>query len=117
MEKNFELGIYIRKRWQEIADLHKLEITFNGLAALSSFKIVSNHENLYKSFISQEMLKRGFLASNAFYASTAHDQSVIDNYIQNLEPIFAKIAECESSQDANEILDGPEAHTGFGRLN
>jgi glutamate-1-semialdehyde 2,1-aminomutase len=63
------------------------------------------------------MLKKGFLATNLFFASTAHSQEIIDNYFEKIEPIFFTIKECEAGRDIASLLDGPICHSGFKRLN
>ena len=39
----------------------------------------------YKSFITQEMLKKGFLASTHFYACTEHSDEHFRKYFEALE--------------------------------
>ena len=46
------------------------------------------------------MLKKNYLASTLTYLSTAHSHSIIDKYIDELEPIFKVLGECE---DGNKI--------------
>jgi glutamate-1-semialdehyde 2,1-aminomutase len=79
-----------------------------------------NYDNAaaYKTLITQEMLKKGFLASTHFYASTAHKEEHLESYFNALDPIYATIAKCESDVlNINNLLDGPVCHSGFKRLN
>ena len=46
--------------------------------------------------ITQEMLKKGFLASTSVYVCTEHSNEIIDRYIEALDPIWAKIKNCEN---------------------
>ena len=71
----------------------------------------------YKTFITQELLKKKFLASNTCYLSIAHTDEIIENYIELLEPVFKKIAKCESGENIDSLLEGPVCHDGFRRLN
>jgi hypothetical protein len=72
----------------------------------------------YKTFITQEMLKKGFLASTNFYASIAHSDSDFESYFQELNIIFNVINNCETGLlNINELLEGPVCHSGFKRLN
>ena len=59
------------------------------------------------------MLKRGFLASTAFYASYAHTNSIINRYADAVKEVFALI---RNMGDKEPQLDGPICHTGFQRL-
>ena len=67
--------------------------------------------------ITQEMLKKGFLASNAVYVCIEHSKKVVDKYIEALDPIWAKIKKCEEGLVVETLLDGPVCHGGFKRLN
>ena len=64
------------------------------------------------------MLKKGFLASNRFYASIAHSNEVLDSYFNALDETLNSISVI--SDNKNEIinrLNGPIRHSGFKRLN
>ena len=83
-----------------------------------SFNIDCKNKNYYKTYITQEMLKRGILASTNFYACTEHTQEHIDNYLSHLDEIFDTISKCELGDvDIRDLLDGRVCNTGFGRLN
>ena len=49
----------------------------------------------YKTLIAQEMLKRGYLASNSVYVCTEHTQEIISEYEKALDEVFKIISECE----------------------
>jgi len=112
-----EIGMDIRKRWKQLGEQFQFKIEISGLAALSSFHIVSEHWLAYKTFITQEMLKRGILAANSIYVCVAHTAPVIDRYFAELEQIFKRIQDFEGGEDVYACLDGPVCHTGFKRLN
>jgi glutamate-1-semialdehyde 2,1-aminomutase len=63
------------------------------------------------------MLKKGYLASNSVYSSIEHTPDIVNNYFENLEPIFLLIQECENGKDINSLLQGEVSHSGFKRLN
>ena len=107
----------MKKTWQRIADKYNLEIIQKGIPALASFNFTGSNALAYKTFITQEMLKRGYLASNICYLSTAHSTSIIDEYATNLDPIFEAIAECENGRNISDLIDGSICHSGFQRLN
>lgn len=110
-------GQELRRRWQEIADLHGLKISHNGLAALSGFTIQSSKAVEYKTLITQEMLKKGYLASTSCYTCLAHTNDIIERYIDALNKVFAIIAECEDGRSIEDLLKGPVCHSTFRRLN
>ena len=116
-EKITATGEMITKKWKELAKEFDLSITTTGLAALTGFSFKSSNALAYKTFITQEMLKVGYLSATAFYTSTSHTREIISEYFKALKPIFAIIKECEEGRDIMNLLEGPIAHNGFKRLN
>ena len=116
-EHAIEVGNCIRKIWSRTASVHDLKITISGLPALSSYSINSDNSLAYKTLLTQEFLKRGYLAGTIFYACKAHALDKFDEYSEILDGIFGLISECEQGRDINELLDGPICHAGFKRLN
>lgn len=113
-----ETGRQIAVRWQEMANRHSLELSTAGLPALISFSFASEDHLKYKTLITQEMLKRGFLASNSVYVSMAHTEPILEKYFGELEGVFQVIADCEKGEkNVSELLEGPVCHAGFKRLN
>ena len=111
-------GNKVRKGWEKLAAKFKINTQISGIPALSSLTFSSTDHLKYKTLITQEMLKKKYLAGTLFYASTAHTDEIINNYITELEPIFYTISECEKENlNIDEILEGPLAHSGFKRLN
>ncbi len=120
-EKSFEqidtIGKYINKKWLALGEEYNLDLHVEGLPSISHFAF--NEDNLErKTYITQEMLKRGYLASNSFYISNAHDEKSADLYLNNLGEVFSEISEFrEKSINLLEKLDGDICHSGFQRLN
>ena len=92
-----------------------MEIT--GLPALSNFTIPDTTWPAYKTLITQEMLKRGYLASNSVYVCTHHTPEIVDKYFNNLDEVFEIIQRCVEGIEPATFLNGPIAHSGFRRLN
>jgi glutamate-1-semialdehyde 2,1-aminomutase len=116
-ERITETGLSIRKGWQSLADKHGLEIEQWGLPALAGFTFKSPHALAYKTLITQEMLKKGYLAGNSVYVCTEHTPEVLAGFLDDLEPIFALIKESEEGHDVKTSLKGPVCQSGFERLN
>lgn len=112
-----QTGLNIRERWQKLAVKHGLGVSHWGLPALTGYTFKSDSALAYKTLITQEMLAKGYLASNCVYVSTEHTQEVVDGYFEALEPLFALIKECEEGRDVMGLLKGPVCHGGFRRLN
>ena len=111
-----ELGNHIKQTWQILAGSHSIEIIQTGLPALASFSF-KNEPLVSKTFFTQEMLKRGYLASNSFYPSTAHCKQTLDLYFENCNDVFALISSHMHSGDLIDSLETPICQSGFSRLN
>ncbi|MAS82506.1 MAG: glutamate-1-semialdehyde aminotransferase [Legionellales bacterium] len=116
-ERITQTGQSIGERWQVLADKYELPITINGLASMISFSMTVSDRIKYKTLITQEMLKKEFLATSTIYVCTEHTPDLVDQYFTALDPIFALIKECEEGRKVDAMLDGPICHEGFKRLN
>jgi len=117
-EKITDTGSKMQKGWLNLAKTNNLDITVSGISAMTSYAFNSKHAAAYKTLITQEMLKKGFLASTNFYACTAHSDEYLDMYFDVLGDVYKRISKCESEVlDINTLLDGPICHSGFKRLN
>ena len=110
-------GLNIRKRWQLLADQHGLGIQHWGLPSLTGHTFQSKNALAYKTLITQEMLGKGYLASNSVYVCTEHTPDIVDGYFDALDSIFGLIKECEEGRDVMTLIKGPTCHAGFTRLN
>ena len=61
------------------------------------------------------MLDRGYLAGPNLYASLAHTPTILDEYFQAMELVFAEIAENDDDELRALLPDGL-AQSGFRRL-
>lgn len=112
------IGLDNKRRWQEMADKYELKITQWGIPALAGYNFDSPDHLAYKTYITQEMLKKGFLAGNSMYPSIAHTPEVMDAYFEALDPVFERIKEFEDGKkNVREYLEGPICQSGFKRLN
>ena len=116
-EKITQTGKSIRQGWQALADKYNLRLKHWGLPSLTGFTFESPQALEYKTLLTQEMLAKGYLASNCVYVCTEHKKDIIDNYFTALDPIFKLIRDCEDGRDVSSLLNGPVCHDGFARLN
>ena len=112
-----DIGLFIRQEWENIANKHELDIDIWGLPALSGFTFSGNNSLAYKTYITQEMMSKGFLAGNCVYACIEHTQETVRDYLNAIDPIFKVIKECEEGRDIDKLIKGPLCHSGFKRLN
>lgn len=111
-------GTKMQEGWRKLAAEHGISITVAGIPALSTYSFIGEHALAYKTFVTQEMLKKGFLASTNFYAATAHTDEDLKNYFNALDGVYTVIELHEKGEtDIYKLLEGPLCHSGFKRLN
>jgi glutamate-1-semialdehyde 2,1-aminomutase len=112
-----QTGRDINEGWLALARKHGLPIEVSGLPSMTSWSLPSKNMLAYKTLVTQEMLAKGYLASNSIYVCTEHSPQIVKGYLENLDPIFGLIRECEDGRDVNALLKSPVCHSGFRRLN
>ena len=111
-----KIGNLIKKGWAEIADSHGLKINVSGIPPLPAFVFDYKEKQALHTLFTQEMLKRGFLASKSVYASYAHKEKHIKKYLENVDEVFKIMRKAIHNGNVYRLLKGPVAHTGFKRL-
>jgi glutamate-1-semialdehyde 2,1-aminomutase len=110
------MGKYISAQWEKLAKKHELDMHVGGLPSLTHYGF--DKDNLLKkTIITQEMLKKGYLAGNSIYVCILHTKKVVDRYMKDLDGVLKMIKSAEDSGDLDKILKGPVCMTGFKRLN
>jgi glutamate-1-semialdehyde aminotransferase len=112
-----DTGNEIKRRWQQLADKNQILITQWGLPALAGFSFDSANNLAYKTYVTQEMLGKGYLVGNSIYVSIEHTPEILAGYFHELDILFAKIRDFEDGLDVMPLLKGPVCHAGFKRLN
>ena len=103
--------------WKKTAKKHNLKIKVFGIPSLAKFTFSHNHNEL-KTFMSQEFLKYGILASNNFYPCFSHNERIINKYKKVLNIVFKKISQSIKEQkELSELVEGEVSRTPFQRLN
>lgn len=111
-----QIGQQVKQGWEAAASSAGLQIEVGGIDPLAHFRIETNEADVAHTLFTQLMLDRGFLAGKAFYASYAHRQTHVDEYLEAVEDAFGRIAAAIASETLGETLRGPVAHAGFHRL-
>lgn len=112
-----KIGMGIKDQWNKLSKKYDLEISQYGIPALAGYAFNSKNAQIYKTFITQEMLKKDFLALTAVFSCVDHNKEIINQYFNHLDPIFAIIKECEEGRQASSILNTRVATSTFDRLN
>jgi len=108
-------GKMIQKGWSELADKHNLRIHVGSMYPMSHFDFEDN-KLLLKTLFTQEMLYRGFLATNSYYACYAHKKEHIEAYLEAVDEVFELISKAIKEGNPEKYLKGPVCQSGFKRL-
>ncbi|MBV6430487.1 MAG: 3-aminobutyryl-CoA aminotransferase [Bryobacteraceae bacterium] len=111
-----ETGKRIQAGWRAAARRAGIPLTVTGMPPLSHFILNVNDAQAARTLFTQEMLDRGFLATNAFYAMYAHEDQQVEAYLAAVEEVFLGIGEAIRRNRLMDSLRGPVAHAGFRRL-
>ena len=115
-QKISTIGEGVKSGWKQVAQNTGVPIVVGGLDALATFRFDDHRHNIFKTFLTQEMLKRGFLAGTSFYASTEHSPSSVSSYLDALTEVFQVISTRWDDPHFERHLLGSEAHQTFKRL-
>lgn len=110
-----KMGKLVQDGWVRLAEKHGLKIHISGIYPLSHICFEAAPLELKTLFI-QEMLKRGFLASDAYYASFAHTEQDVNDYLESCNEVFAIMVNAISENKIIDLLEGPVCQGGFARL-
>ena len=111
-----ETGLRVQKIWRDLGVRNGLNVVPAGIPSIATYSIDGIDPIIAKTFVTQEMLKRGFIAGNALYSSIAHTDQTLEAYAENLDKVFAEIGRSGSSEELAMRLDGGPAQSGFQRL-
>jgi glutamate-1-semialdehyde aminotransferase len=110
-------GKFIKSSWKKISENNQVKIKITGLDAIPSFEFERNNL-LYKSFITSEFLKCNYLATTTIYLSTAHNQNMINRYLEKLNEIFNLINKFENgSEKITDYFNQKVCNASFTRVN
>ncbi len=114
-KKIIKYGKYIKKRWSFISKTTGVEINISGQDSMPSFNFKNKNALKLMTFFTQEMLKKGFLASGLVSVSTSYNMRIINKYIQSFQEVFMLIGMCLKNKKKIPLI-GPIKHSTFRRL-
>ena len=92
-----------------------LEISVGGLPALANYSVVGLDPLLVKTYVTGRLLDEGFLGGLSVYASTAHTDTVLDQYFTAVSKVMIELAQLDDA-GLRQLLPDGTAHGGFARL-
>ena len=115
-EHLINIGKIIGEGWRDLADEHGLNVDILPPKPLVTMSLNYDNSQVIKTLFTQEMLKRGYLASLSVYVSYSHTEEIVENYLRNVDEVFGIIKRAIEEEKVKDLLEGPVAHTGFQRL-
>jgi glutamate-1-semialdehyde aminotransferase/spore coat polysaccharide biosynthesis protein SpsF (cytidylyltransferase family) len=112
-----EKGEKIQTFWRELFSTFPMQIGVTGIPALAGFASTNENFGVFKTFVTQELLKRGILGSNLIYSSITHSEKNWRTYKNAMADIVQLGSAAISSGNLDALLDGEPSHQGFRRLN
>ncbi len=112
-----KMGFYVRQKIKFLSKKHNIKIKIWGLPAMTGYTIEGDNKNYLKTYITQEMLKKGFITGNCIYLSISHNKKILNKYFSILDKILMKIKQRRKLNNIKKLLDGPVSHATFRRLN
>ena len=73
-------GYKIQEFWKKLGKKYNLQLTVQGIPSLTNFQFNTKYHSFYKTFITSEMLKKGYLANNIVYSSISHSEKILKKY-------------------------------------
>ena len=109
------IGEKIKNNWKTISKKNDIKVNISdGIKALPNFSFESKNNLLYKTFITQEMLKYKILAGNSVYCCIEHNDKILNRYFNILDVIFLKIKKMQiTNKDINSYLKSPICISGL----
>lgn len=110
------MGKLVQDGWRDAAVNAGLSIDVGGMLPVSHFALQCDHGPAVHTLFTQLMLERGFLANKAFYATYAHQEVHVQQYLEAVAETFTEISRLLKEEKVAQMLKGPTAHAGFQRL-
>jgi glutamate-1-semialdehyde 2,1-aminomutase len=110
------VGKKVQEGWKSLASQYGIDIHVSGIDPLGHFSFGFENPLVLKTLFTQLMLEKGFLASTAFYASYAHKDEHVEQYLDAVNDVFKCTSEFIAEGNPGKYLKGPVCHSGFRRL-
>ena len=109
-------GEYLKNKLEDLFKRKNFKADVVGITPVPIIAINEENPMIVKTFFTQEMLKRGYLASNLTYLSYSHDKEIIDDFVMAAGEVIQQAVKGIREHRLKEVLEGPVCHSGFKRL-
>jgi glutamate-1-semialdehyde aminotransferase/spore coat polysaccharide biosynthesis protein SpsF (cytidylyltransferase family) len=112
-----KLGTYFQQRLKEITIKNNIKLKVYGLPCITTFIFDYENQLEIKTLFIQEMLKKGYLTTIAFYVTYSHNIAIIDKYLNEIEIFMVNYRKDMEENTIKQYLEGHVCHGGFQRVN
>ena len=116
-KKISRLGLYVKTEWNKLFVKYGFKCSISGISALPKFNFTSKDNLKYRTFITQEFLKKKILATNQMYMSILHDKKQLEEYFYHLEKILESLEKINDTGKIDKYLETRIISQNFQRLN
>ena len=113
--KIVKIGKSIKKFWEKSCQKHNVKIVISGQNSMPYISFGYNNNLEISTFFTQEMLKKGFLASNLVSVTEAYNDQILEKYKKNFDLVMHKISNILKKNKKFPLM-GPIKHSTFKRL-
>lgn len=115
-EHLMEMGQLVQEGWNAAGKRWGLPIKISGIYPLSHFVFDGPDHLVMKAYFVQEMLEKGFLASNLFYSMLAHTRKHVVLYLSAVDKVFECTRHLKDTVGLQSALKGESSAAGFTRI-
>lgn len=111
------IGNLIIQGLKKSVDNSHLKCKISGLPPLIHLSFdYGDDSQAIRTLFTQEMLKRGILASGSIYVTYSLTEDYAKLYLAAVDEVFALLDQAIKDNKVHDLLEGPIAHAGFKRL-
>ncbi|MDO8524148.1 MAG: aminotransferase class III-fold pyridoxal phosphate-dependent enzyme [bacterium] len=110
-------GLAIKNGLAKKAEEHGVKLHIEGFPAMLHISFDYPNAQAIRTLYTQEMLKKGVLASGGIYVSLAFKEEHIKEFLEAVDEVFPILSKAIKENKVEQMLEGPIAHTSFQRLN
>ena len=104
--------------WKRLSIKHNINLSVSNFYPLVTFKFkYPKIENLLLTLFIQEMLRRGFLASNSVYVTYTHTPIILRRYEKSCDEVFFLLRKSIDNNNLEKMLKSKARFDSFARLN
>ncbi len=115
-EHLMKMGEMVQEGWKDAAEKAGIDIHISGIYPLGHVAFEGENPLLFRTLYTQKMLELGFLANGSFYASYAHTEKDVKEFVEAVYEAFHFVKEAKESGEPEKYLKGEVCHGGFKRL-